>query len=292
LDHTDRRPCDAHPLQRLIVTRPAAEAGAWVAALRAAGWPAWALPLIQITEAHDAATAQALHQARAHWAEMDALMFVSGAAVSHFFAADGAALPAAASAAATGTRFWAPGPGTAHLLAQALTRLGLDASRIDAPPADAAQFDSESLWPVVAPQVLAGRRILVVRGASVDAVAAPPNPPTGPGRDWLMRQCTAAGALVQACVAYERRAPEWSVATRAQALQAQGAGSVWLFSSSEALDHLLAAELPADWSRAQALVTHPRITERARQAGFGRVLQTRPALPDVLRALESGWTPV
>lgn len=254
--------------------------------LRVAGWPAMALPLIQIAEPRDAETSQALHQARAHWAEMDALMFVSGAAVSHFFA-HGVALPPGADLR---TRFWAPGPGTGRLLAQALAGLGLDASRIDTPPADAPQFDSEALWPVVAAQVVAGRRIQLVRGASVDASAEQPSPPTGNGRDWLIRQCTAAGALVQACVAYERRAPDWTADTRAQALQAQGAGSVWLFSSSEALDHLLAAEPQADWSRAEALVTHPRIAERARQAGFGRVVQTRPALPDVLRALESGWT--
>jgi uroporphyrinogen-III synthase len=277
---------DAGRLQRLIVTRPAAEAGGWVESLRAAGWPALALPLIHINEPHDAVTAQALHQARAQWAEMDALMFVSGAAVSHFFARDVAPAPGLN----LRTRFWAPGPGTGRLLAQALTGLGLDASRIDAPPSDAPQFDSEALWPVVAPQVLAGRRIGVVRGVSVDAGAGQPSPPTGNGRDWLIRQCEAAGAVVQACVAYERRAPDWTDDTRAQALQAQAPGSVWLFSSSEALDHLLAADPQADWSRAEALVTHPRIAERARQAGFGRVVQTRPALPDVLRALESGWT--
>lgn len=285
------RPAEREPeaggLQRLIVTRPAAEAGAWVDALQAQGWPAVALPLIHITEPRDAAIAQALHQARAHWAEMDALMFVSGAAVSHFFARDVAPLQPAKTPR---TRFWAPGPGTARVLAQALAGLGLDASRIDVPPADAPQFDSEALWPVVAPQVLAGRRILVVRGVSVDAVVGQPSPPAGNGRDWLIRQCTAAGARVQACVAYERCAPDWTAHTQAQAQQAQAAGSVWLFSSSEALDHLLAADPQADWSQAAALVTHPRIAERARQAGFGRVVQTRPALPDVLRALESGWT--
>lgn len=273
-------------LQRLIVTRPAAEAGVWVEALQAQGWPALALPLIVITEPRDAATSVALHQVRAEWAEMDALMFVSGAAVSHFFARD--VLPAPE--ASVRTRFWAPGPGTGRLLAQALSALGLDASRIDAPPADATQFDSETLWPVVAPQVQAGRRITVVRGVSVDAVAEEPSPGAGNGRDWLIRQCEAAGALVRTCVAYERHAPDWTPDTRALARQAQSAGSVWLFSSSESLDHLLAPDAQANWSNAQALVTHPRIAERARQAGFGRVTQTRPALPDVLRALESEWT--
>lgn len=276
-------------LLRLIVTRPAAEATGWVDALRAQGWPALALPLIHIAEPQDHGTVQALQHARAHWAGMDALMFVSGAAVSHFFAHDVAPVPADG----THTRFWAPGPGTARLLARALARLGLAADRIDSPPADAAQFDSESLWPVVAPQVRAGRRIGVVRGVSVDAVDAvggQPAQPVGTGRDWLIRQCEAAGAQVQACVAYERRAPAWSAEARALAQQARATGSVWLFSSSEALDHLQAAEPADDWSQASALVTHPRIAVRARAAGFGRVAESRPALPDVLRALESGWT--
>jgi uroporphyrinogen-III synthase len=279
-------PGPANRLQRLIVTRPAAEATGWVDALRAQGWPAQALPLIHIAEPQEAGTAQALHHARAHWADMDALMFVSGAAVSYFFARDLAPVPPDGSR----TRFWAPGPGTARLLAQALARLGLPADRIDAPPADAAQFDSESLWPVVAPQVQAGRRIGVVRGVSVDAAAAQPAQPAGTGRDWLIRQCEAAGALVQACVAYERRAPDWTAEARALLQQARAAGSVWLFSSSEALDHLEAAEPAGGWSEAAALVTHPRIATRARAAGFGHVAETRPALPDVLRALESGWT--
>ena len=95
-------------------------------------------------------------------------------------------------------------------------------------------------------------------------------------------------------MAYERHAPDASEDFRAQLRQACAGGSVWLLSSSEALDHLLAARpaadwADADWADAQALVTHPRIAQRAQQAGFGRVVQTRPALPDVLRTLESQW---
>jgi uroporphyrinogen-III synthase len=275
----------ADRLLRLIVTRPAAEAVGWVDALKTQGWPAQALPLIHIVEPQDGASAQALHQARAHWAEMDALMFVSGAAVSHFFAHGVAPVPAQGAP----TRFWAPGPGTARLLAQALSRLGIAADRIDAPPPEALQFDSESLWPVVAPQVQRGRRIGVVRGVSVSAATAP-RAATGNGRDWLIRQCEAAGAEVHACVAYERHPPLWTDDSRALARQAQARGSVWLFSSSEALDHLQANEPTSDWSQAAALATHPRIASRAQAAGFGRVAQSRPALADVVRALESGWT--
>lgn len=286
-----RRGCDslsrpATVLQRLIVTRPAVEALGWVEALRAQGWPATALPLIQIAEPSGSVASQALQRSRAQWAAMDAIMFVSGAAVSHFFAHG---VPVAS--AEVQTRFWAPGPGTARVLAQRLADLGLDPGRIDAPPADAPQFDSEALWPVVAMQVKTGCRILVVRGVSVDAAALDATQRvTGHGRDWLIRRCEAAGAKVQTCVAYERRAPVWTDGARALAMQAQDAGSVWLFSSSEALEHLLRAHPRSDWSRAEALVTHPRIAERARKAGFGRVVETRPALADLLRTLESGWS--
>lgn len=273
-------------LRRLIVTRPADEAATWVARLCEQGWPAQSLPLIQITEPRQPDAAARLHQLRTQWPQFDALMFVSGAAVQHFFAVEH--LPTATEH--TRTRFWAPGPGTARGLVQALARVGLGADRIDAPPPDAAQFDSEALWPVVAPQLRPGSRVLIVRGVSVSAAAeATAAPAGGNGRDWLIRQCEQAGAQVQTVVAYERHAPDVSDALRTRLNLARGAGSVWLLSSSEALDHLLAADPAADWSAADALVTHPRIAERAQRAGFGHVVQTRPALPDVLRTLESQW---
>lgn len=273
-------------LQRLIVTRPADEAADWVAQLQAQGWPAQALPLIQITAPRHPAAAAALHQHRAHWADNDAILFVSGAAVKHFFAAPD--LPAAQPRATT--RFWAPGPGTARALLAPLAHLGLAADRIDAPPPDAEQFDSEALWPVVAPQLRPGSRVLVVRGTSVGAAdATDAAGAAGNGRDWLIRQCEQAGAQVQTVAAYERHPPDRSAPLRTQLQQGSQPGSLWLFSSSEALDHLVAADPAADWSGAQALVTHPRIAQRARQAGFGTVAQTRPALADVSRALESGW---
>lgn len=269
-------------LQRLIVTRPADEAADWVRRLQAAGWPAVALPLIRIGEPRAPAARAALHQMRAQWAAFDALMFVSGAAVRHFFA--GGALPPAVPG--NRTRFWAPGPGTARALQAPLAALGLAPDRIDAPPADAEQFDSEALWPVVAPQLRAGLRVLIVRGASVVEAAATGSS-EGNGRDWLIRQCEQAGATVQTVAAYERHAPDWGADDRAVARQGQAAGSVWLFSSSEALAHLLAGQPQADWSQAAALATHPRIAQRVRDAGFGQVLQTRPSFDDVLCALES-----
>ena len=279
-------------MDRVIVTRPAAEADHWVQALRASGWQAEALPLIDITEPVDPSTQIALAQHRRRWWQADALMFVSAAAVRHFFAREVAAPP---TQHLLTTRFWAPGPGTARALAQALAGLGISADCIDAPPADAAQFDSEHLWPVVAAQLHTGARVLMVRGQSpeLDDLRAAPRGTQrdaalpGTGRDWLIQRCEAAGARVEACVAYERRAPVLSVAEHALIQDAGGVGQLWLFSSSEALTHLQALAPGHDWSSATALATHPRITAGARAAGFGLVIESRPALPDVVSALKS-----
>lgn len=280
---TTRRP-EPVRVERLIVTRPAAEAAQWVQALQACGWPAHALPLIDIGEPTSPEARSALQTWRAGWQRADALMFVSGAAVSHFFA-EGVAL----ATAPVNTRFWAPGPGTARQLAQALAALGVAGDRIDSPPEDAAQFDSEHLWPVVAPQVRAGSLVLIVRGLSVDAPAGAGSV-AGNGRDWLIHQCETAGAQVEGCIAYERRPPVLREGDEQRMLEATKAGSVWLFSSSEALATLRLLHPQAQWGAATALVTHPRIAQAAREAGFGRVIESRPSLDDVLRALESEWS--
>lgn len=260
------------------------EAQAWVSALQAQGWPAHALPLIHLGPPDTSDERARLEHWRTHWSQADAILFVSGAAVSHFFAA-GVASPVPN----LRTRFWAPGPGTARLLAQALDTLGMDADRIDSPAADAAQFDSEHLWPQVATQVGPGRLVLIVRGASPGRSMPDVSDVAGNGRDWLIRQCLALGAQVEGCVAYVRRPPGFTLADEALIRSASEAGSAWLFSSSEALLPLRDLQPSPDWSHTTALVTHPRIGENAREAGFTRVLVTRPALSDVLSALESTW---
>ena len=268
---------------RVIVTRPAGEAGAWVAALQARGWVVHSLPLIDIGAPRDPQVLARLHDAQARWNHWDALMFVSTAAVQHFF--DGVVPGAGAHRA--GTRFWAPGPGTARVLADALQRLGLGPDRIDQPPADAPQFDSEHLWPVVSSQARPGARVLVVRGVSASADGVPAGGAEGSGREWLLDQCRARGAEVDTCAAYERRAPRWSPSDRTLASQ----DGLWLFSSSEAVAHLRTAMPATDWSRAGALCTHERIAAAARAAGFVHVHTSRPSLPDVLVALESMRSP-
>jgi uroporphyrinogen-III synthase len=252
---------------RVIVTRPAGEAGRWLDALRARGFDSVALPLMAIAPVLDATM---LREAWRNVARARAVMFVSGNAVRHFFAAQPSAGPWPAT-----TRAWATGPGTREALLQA----GVDAALIDSPPASAAQFDSETLWRQVAVQVRPGDLALIVRGGDAQGASK--------GRDWLADQLAAAGAKVELVVAYRRGAPEFSPAQLQFASHAIDAGDVWLFSSSQAVSHLRASLPQHDWSRARAVATHARIAEAVRKAGFGVVCESRPAMDAVVAALES-----
>lgn len=257
-----------HP-PRVLVTRPAPDAGHWADALQARGIAARALPLIDIAAGLQS---EALAQARRDCAtpgHYRALMFVSGNAVLHFFTG-GARL-------APGTRAWSPGPGTAR----ALQAAGVPAAQIDGPPPDAAQFDSEALWPVVRPQIHGGDRVLIVRGSQGNTGVA------GSGREWLAEQLRQCGATLEFVAVYERRAPQLAPAALALARDAAHDGTLWLFSSSEAIHNLRLALPGTDWSQARALATHPRIAAAAQQAGFGHIKECRPSLSDVAASIES-----
>lgn len=253
---------------RVVVTRPQREAQDWVQALQQAGLDAWALPLIAIAPAPDAA---AVRQA---WQQLDCylgLMFVSANAVDGFHAARpaGEVKPFEA---------WATGPGTVRALRQA----GVSAGRIVAPPDDAPQFDSEALWSLVAQRIKPGVRVLVVRGADAAGRGS-----EGAGRDWFAHQVRTAGGSVDFLASYQRQAPVLDAAQHQRAQAAAGDGSVWLFSSSEAVLNLQASLPGVAWGRARAVATHARIAQAARAAGFAEVRETRPALADVQASIES-----
>lgn len=264
---------EAPPLRpRVLVTRPVREAERWVADLRLRGMDAVALPLMAIAPA---AKLEPLHEAWRRLADYAAVMFVSGNAVTHFFAQCEPRILSQWRSGAIAARAWSPGPGTSEALRQA----GLAAAQIDAPAADAGQFDSESLWACVGPQAQAGQRVLIVGGSDAEGRSA--------GRDWLAQQLAAAGVAVQQVVAYRRQPPALDAAQAALARRAATDGSVWLFSSSEAIGHLLRGLPAQDWSGARAVVTHPRIAQAARRAGFGVVCESRPALAEVAASIES-----
>lgn len=245
---------------RVVITRPADEARPWQAALQQRGLATLLLPLI--------AVAGLPHVQPPPLEGLDAVMWVSGNAVRFFPPAVLANWPAA-------VRCWAPGPGTAR----ALRAAGVPAAAIDEPTRDAPQYDSEALWAVVAPQMAPGKRLLLVRGRSQGA-AAPSS-----GREWLIRQCEAAGAQVVVLPVYERRCPVWSPADTEQAATAAVDGSRWLFSSGEAVAHLQTLLPAQDWGHTPALATHPRIAAALAQAGFAQVRVVHPTLDAVLQAL-------
>ena len=262
----------------LLVTRPEPQASSWATALRAEGVAAQALPLIAIGPPRDAQPLACL------WSDLPAhraLMFVSPAAVSAFFAArpPGTTWPA-------GTWVAAPGPGTAQALVAAGQGCGLAPAQVLAPAADAAQFDSEHLWPVLAPLAWTDQKVAIVSGGSEGGAQ---------GRDWLTQRWREAGADVRVVQAYRRVPGDWCAAQRELACTAlaQPSQATWLLSSSQALDFLLDHHLPAlgpdVWrppqvQALQVLCTHPRIADHARARGIRRVETCAPTLASVVQA--------
>jgi uroporphyrinogen-III synthase len=267
------------------------------------------LPLIDIAPVADL---QAVQQAWAQWPDFHAVMFVSAQAVRYFFDSQPVALRVDACQAmrpdgASGPRFWATGPGTR----KALLNAGIPAARIDSPPEDEAQFDSEALWRVVASQVqaltlsesVAPRQgltseqvaassglsappaVLIVRGS--DEGASAEQAKGGSGRDWLTQQLQACGVTVSWVAAYARSVPVWTPAHRQQATQAATDGSVWCFSSSQAVTHLQQLLPAQNWATARCIATHARIAQTAQVLGFGEVHTARPLVADVVASLES-----
>jgi uroporphyrinogen-III synthase len=248
---------------RVIVTRPAAEGAEWVRALHARGFDAVDLPLIEIRPASD------MEPLRDAWTHVDtyrAAMFVSANAVRAFFAAR----PADATLTA---RAWATGAGTREALSMA------GVTHVDSPPDDARQFDSEALWQVVGTQCSSGDRVLIVRGGEADAGVS--------GREWLAQQLAARGVMVDQVLSYVRACPSLAPAQQELARASAHDGSVWLFSSSQAIANLRRCLPQQPWSNARAIATHPRIAQTARDAGFGVVCVSRPPLAAIVAALES-----
>ncbi|MDT8990909.1 uroporphyrinogen-III synthase [Curvibacter sp. APW13] len=259
---------------RVVVTRPARDAAPWVAALAQQGYQPWALPLIAVAPVADAAPVRATW-ARGPWS---AALFVSANAVDAFFALNWPEVRRNTAWTASKTIAFAPGPGTR----KALLAQGVAEDRIVSPASDSAQFDSEALWQQAQGLVGAGFRLLVVRGTTQGSSSQ-----DGVGRDWLAAQVVARGGTVEHVVVYERVAPVLSIEERAKAEQCAQDGSVWLFSSSEAIANLRTALPEQGWAQARAVCTHPRIAQAAQAAGFGLVCTTRPALDSVVASIQS-----
>jgi uroporphyrinogen-III synthase len=280
----------------VLVTRPEPQASLWAQALQQAGLIALPLPLMAtqapadttpITQLwHDLAADAAEPGAPPRWR---ALMFVSPAAVQWFFAQrpPGLSWPCWPS----GICLAAPGLGTAQALDQALSAWlpQPHGATLLHPPADAAQFDSEHLWPVLAPIDWAGQRVAILSGGDAEQAR---------GRQWLTTQWQSAGAQVATVLTYQRGPGVWSPDQghlAAQAWQAPGA-HLWLASSSDAIALLHTHHLPRlgpsftspclATASHRLLATHPRIAENARAWGWQDIVLCAPTLESVIQALK------
>lgn len=275
----------------LLVTRPEPQASTWAEALQQAGVPAQALPLIAITAPpRPEEVTQLWHELsepgcspRHNSIRHRALMFVSPAAVDGFFRMRPAdcAWPHDLLAAA-------PGPGTAQVLLQMGALAELRPEHIVSPAADAEQFDSENLWPLLATLDWRNSRVTIVSGG--DAAGAQ-------GRTWLTERWREAGAQVDAVQTYQRGPGRWTPEQQALARRALAQpDTTWLLSSSQALDFLLDHHLPSlglgHWQPARAtglrlLCTHPRIAEHAARRGIQHTRRCAPTLDSVVQARRS-----
>jgi len=254
---------------RVLITRPLAQAEAWVQALRREEVDAHALPLIDIAPVADRS---ALHAAWERLFAYSALMFVSANAVDAFMSA----CPQGDVRRPPGLLACSTGPGTTR----ALLAAGWPIEDCVQPAADAS-VDSEGLWSQLAGRNWAGRRVLIVRGQE--------------GRSWLMQQWQLAGAAVDVVMAYERRRPSWSASQQDLALRAlaEPAITLWSLTSSEAVRHLgqMVPGPASQWAASHAAVTHPRIAEAARELGFGEVHTLEPDLQALIRYVRQRTLP-
>jgi uroporphyrinogen-III synthase len=263
----------------LIVTRPTQQTADWLTALQAAGHSTSHLPLIDIAAADGAADDAAWQAALESAQPWRAIMFVSSNACAYFYKKNSASPPARYEKFAinlivnpASLRIWATGPGTVL----ALQAAGVPRSKIDAPAHDAEQFDSEALWQVVQHQIQPASRVLIVRGRDVGT--------TGSSRDWLAQQIQERGGQASSLVVYERRAPRLTQVQHEQSQAWLQDGSVWLFSSSQAVRHLPQA---LDASQGICICTHERIAQEAKTRGFAVVCTSRPTVQDVVASIKS-----
>lgn len=260
----------------VVVTRARGDAAPWLKGLRERGLAALAVPMLALED---------LPQPDGdlnHGLSARAIMVVSAQAARVFARQDlaWASRLQALWAQGLGPRIWAPGPGTRR----ALLAAGVPEARIDTPPLDAAQFDSQHLWPVVASQLRPGDGVVILRGQGQAAA--------GLGRDFLQQACEDRGAQVHIVRVYRRSAPQWNEVERSDFERASAqASSLWLFSSSQALRH--AAQVSGGpqatpwWMASTVVATHPRIADTARAMGWARVALSAPLLPDIIETVHA-----
>ena len=258
-------------MTQVLVTRPIQDAAAWMRAIKEAGWDAIEFPLLDVSPNLDLEGGHAVYQ---QILKSQAVMFVSANAV-RFLAMALEDQAHWVDHFKSKARAWCTGPGTAA----ALIQCGIPESQIDQPPVDAMRLDSEALWSVVQAQVSANFHAQFIRGADESGAIA--------GRDWLVIQLENRGAHVQAAAVYQRLPSRLSDTQKKLVNQHLANGAIWLFSSSACL-HSLVDQCPdLDWSKAKAVVTHPRIAALAQQLGWATPSIANPGIDSLLGSIKS-----
>lgn len=250
---------------KVVITRPRAQAGPLARAVAALGRDAVVLPLLEIGPLPDQAN---LRDTLARLHEYALVAFVSPNAIEAAFAhiVD---WPTAVAIAVLGEG----------------SRAALAAHHIDARhtvfcpgPGDAS--DSEHLLRAIDLAQLAGRRVLIVRGES--------------GRELMAEGFAAAGAKVDTVAAYRRVVPALTPAFARQLGELLSGQHDWIITSSEALRGLVerVRELDpvagvAKLQHQHLVVPHARIAETAHSLGLDKVTLAGSGDAGVLAALQS-----
>jgi uroporphyrinogen-III synthase len=247
--------------RRIVVTRPAQQAGRLAREIEARDGIAVRFPVLAIFDVDDP---RPLQTAAEKIEEFDYAVFVSPNAAEK------------ALCAITARRDW-PGRVVAAAMgetsARAIARFGV--TRIVTP--DGGRFDSEALLarPEFAPEAIRGKRVAIFRG---DA-----------GRELLGETLEARGAQVARIPCYRRGRPDIDAAPL-RALLARGEIDALTVTSSEGLRNLVAMVGAGEAAALKAVplfVAHQRIAEEARQLGFAEAIVTAPGDDGLLAGLEA-----
>lgn len=247
--------------RRVVVTRPAEQAGRLAGEIEARGGIAVRFPVLAIFDADDPLPLQA---AARNIGDYDVAVFVSPNAAEKALAVITAhrAWPSHVAAAAMG-----------ETSARAIARFGV--TRIVTPAGG--RFDSEALLqrPEFSAGAIRGRRVAIFRGDG--------------GRELLGETLEARGAQVERIPCYRRGRPDIDAAPL-RTLLAQGAVDAVTVTSSEGLRNLVAmigAEGAAALKAVPLFVAHQRIAEEARRMGFAETIATAPGDTGLLAGLEA-----
>lgn len=256
--------------QRVIVTRPHAQAEAWCDYWRAQGVATLALPVLDIVPVADEAQQQKIRTQILALDEHDFLIFVSQNAVSHAWDWIDANWPQFP----MGVQCLAVGMKTQQALAERLAVHGYPMTQeIDAH----SSMDSESLLDLPELQHVGGKKILIFRGCG--------------GRTKLQETLQARGAQARHCELYQRCVPEQAAQQIADAQLDPEHDIVALF-SGESLENFcqaVTAHALPNWQHINVVVPSQRVQQQATNLGFTHIHAAENATENAMAEAVAAW---